>query len=168
MPGWTLTFASAYVVDLRALPVFDHARIQAAVSTSLPAEPDRPARHRRALKAPVSWCPNATWQLRVGDYRVLYRLEGNAGRGSSRKIESAPDDRRDGAEMKKWYTQAEVDDEVRHDVSAELSRLIATYDGSPLLAKEILGGLAAARLMRIDCSPFEDALAARHQAMEAA
>jgi mRNA-degrading endonuclease RelE of RelBE toxin-antitoxin system len=78
MPGWTLTFASTYVADLRALPIFDRARIQAAVATSLPAEPDRPARHRRALKAPVSWCPEATWQLRVGNYRVLYRLEGDA------------------------------------------------------------------------------------------
>jgi hypothetical protein len=70
--------------------------------------------------------------------------------------------------MKKWYTQAEVDDEVRRDVAAELLRLIATYDGSPPAAKEILRGLAAARLMLMDCGPFEDALAARHQAMEAA
>ena len=70
--------------------------------------------------------------------------------------------------MTKWYTQGEVDDEIRRDVAAELSRLIATYDGSPVAAKEILRGLAAARSMRMDCTPFEDALAARHQALEAA
>jgi hypothetical protein len=70
--------------------------------------------------------------------------------------------------MKKWYTQGEVDDEVRRDVADALSRLIATYDGSPLTAKEILRGLAAARLMQMDCRAFEDALAARHQALEAA
>ena len=52
--------------------------------------------------------------------------------------------------------------------AAELTRLIAAYDGSPLAAKEILRGLAAARLMNLDCQPFEDALAARHQALEAA
>ena len=70
--------------------------------------------------------------------------------------------------IKKWYTQEEVDDEVRRDVAEELSRLIAGYDGSPATAKEILRGLAAARLMQMDCRPFEDALAARHQALEAA
>ena len=70
--------------------------------------------------------------------------------------------------MKKWYTQDEIDDEVRRDVTRELSRLIAAYDGSPLAAKEILRGLAAAHLMKIDCRPFEDALAERHQALEAA
>ena len=70
--------------------------------------------------------------------------------------------------MKKWYTQGEVDEEVRRDVATELTRLIASYDGSPLVAKEILRGLAAARLMQMDCRPFEDALAERHQALEAA
>ena len=70
--------------------------------------------------------------------------------------------------MKNWYTKGEVDAEVRRDVAAELSRLIATYDGSPVVAKEILRGLAAAHLMKMDCRPFEDALAARHQALEAA
>jgi hypothetical protein len=70
--------------------------------------------------------------------------------------------------MKQWYTQAEVDDEVRRDVADELTRLIAAYDGAPLAAKEILRGLAAARLMNMDCGPFEDALAARHQKLEAA
>lgn len=32
------------------------------------------ARNRRPLAAPVGWCPEATWQLRVGEYRVLYAL----------------------------------------------------------------------------------------------
>jgi hypothetical protein len=70
--------------------------------------------------------------------------------------------------MKSWYTQAEVDDEVRRDVAAELSRQIAAYDGSPAAAKEILRGLAAARMMDMDCRPFEDELAERHQSLEAA
>ncbi len=70
--------------------------------------------------------------------------------------------------MKSWYTQAEVDDEVRRGVATELSRQIAVYDGSPIAAKEILRGLAAARMMDMDCRPFEDALAKRHQTLEAA
>ena len=65
--------------------------------------------------------------------------------------------------MTTWYTLAEVDDEVRRDVAAELSRQIATYDGAPESAKEILRGLAAARMMDLDCRPFEDALAERHR-----
>jgi hypothetical protein len=65
-------------MDLRAMPVFDRARIQAAVATSLAGEPDKPSGHRRPLKVPISWCPEASWQLRVGDYRVLYRMESAA------------------------------------------------------------------------------------------
>jgi hypothetical protein len=65
--------------------------------------------------------------------------------------------------MKEWYTQGEVDDELRRDVAAELTRQIATYDGSPVCAKEILRGIAAARMMEMDCRPFEDALAERHR-----
>ena len=65
--------------------------------------------------------------------------------------------------MKNWYTQAEVDDQIRGDVAAELTRLIATYDGAPDRAKEILRGIVAARTMDMDCRPFEDALAERHR-----
>jgi mRNA-degrading endonuclease RelE of RelBE toxin-antitoxin system len=36
---------------------------------------DQPGRNRRPLTAPVRWCPEATWQLRVGGYRVLYSLQ---------------------------------------------------------------------------------------------
>jgi hypothetical protein len=66
---------------------------------------------------------------------------------------------------KRWYTQAEVDDEVRRDVAKELSRQIAGYDGSAARAKEILRGLAAARMMDMDCRPFEDALVERHRVL---
>src|SRR6266567_4100266 len=33
-------------------------------------------RHRRPLRAPVSWCPSASWQQRVGSFRILYRVDG--------------------------------------------------------------------------------------------
>jgi len=62
-----------------------------------------------------------------------------------------------------WYTQDEVDDEVRGDVAKQLSQQIAEYDGSALQAKDILRGLAAARMMDMDCRPFEDALVERHR-----
>jgi hypothetical protein len=69
---------------------------------------------------------------------------------------------------KEWLTQGEIDDHVRRRVVEQLSRDIAAYDGSPVAAKEILRGLAAARTMRIDLGPFEDALMERHRALDAA
>ena len=75
MARWRLAFAASYVADLRALPVFDRARVQAAIAVSLASDADRPSKQRRPLKAAVSWCPEASWQLRIGDFRVLYRLE---------------------------------------------------------------------------------------------
>jgi hypothetical protein len=67
-----------------------------------------------------------------------------------------------------WLTQGEIDDHIRRRVVDQLSRDIAGYDGSPVTAKEILRGLAAARTMGIDLSPFEDALAERHRVLDAA
>ena len=65
--------------------------------------------------------------------------------------------------MTKWHTQEEVDQLVRQRVTEQLTRDIAAYDGAPAAAKEILRGLAAARMMDIDLRPFEDALAEKHQ-----
>ena len=68
----------------------------------------------------------------------------------------------------KWHTQEEVDQITRDGVSEKLTDLIARYDGSPEIAKEILRGLAAARTMEMDCRVFEDALAERHRVLSAA
>jgi hypothetical protein len=65
--------------------------------------------------------------------------------------------------MSSWHTQAEVDALVRSRVSEQLGKDIAAHDGSPAAAKEILRGLAAARMMDIDLRPFEDALAEKHR-----
>jgi len=32
---------------------------------------------RQPLRAPVSWCPEANWKLRIEDYRLFYRVEAN-------------------------------------------------------------------------------------------
>ena len=68
--------------------------------------------------------------------------------------------------MSTWHTQEEVDAVVRDRVSEQLSKDIAAYDGAPAAAKEILRGLAAARMMDIDLRPFEDALADKHRALD--
>jgi hypothetical protein len=67
-----------------------------------------------------------------------------------------------------WLTQGDIDEHIRRRVTAQLSADIAAYDGSPSAAKEILRGLAAARMMGIDLGPFEDALTERHRALDAA
>jgi hypothetical protein len=69
---------------------------------------------------------------------------------------------------KEWLTQGEVDEHIRRRVREQLSTDIAAYDGSPVAAKEILRGLAAARMMGIDLGSFEDALTERHRALDAA
>jgi hypothetical protein len=68
--------------------------------------------------------------------------------------------------MSEWHTQEEVDALVRERVSKQLSQDIAAYDGAPAAAKEILRGLAAARMMNTDLRPFEDALADKHQELD--
>ena len=65
--------------------------------------------------------------------------------------------------MSSWHLQDEVDDLVRSRVGAQLARQIADYDGSPPAAKEILRGLAAARMMGLELGPFEDSLAEKHR-----
>jgi hypothetical protein len=69
---------------------------------------------------------------------------------------------------KEWLTQGEIDEHIRRRVVDQLSRDIAAYDGSPVAAKEILRGLAAARTMGIDLGPFEDAITERHRILDAA
>jgi hypothetical protein len=70
--------------------------------------------------------------------------------------------------MKRTYTQAEVDEKSRVLIARKLTKLISSYDGSAKAAKEILRGLAAARMMDMDCRRFEDALAKRYRSRRAA
>jgi hypothetical protein len=68
--------------------------------------------------------------------------------------------------MTDWHSQSEVDAVVRARVGEQLGRQIAAYDGSPVAAKEILRGLAAARMIDLDLRPFEDALAEKHRELD--
>ena len=67
-----------------------------------------------------------------------------------------------------WHTQGEIDAIARGGIAEKLHELIRAYDGSAEVAKEILRGLAAARMMDMDCRGFEDALAERHRILQAA
>jgi mRNA-degrading endonuclease RelE of RelBE toxin-antitoxin system len=74
MPRYVLRYEKAYLADLRSIgSAYDLAPIVTAVRT-LDDQADVVTRSRRPLARPISWCPDATWQLRVGNYRVLYRF----------------------------------------------------------------------------------------------
>jgi hypothetical protein len=83
------------------------------------------------------------------------------------KMEGAIEHGRDGA-MRRTYSQAQVDAKSRELIALKLTRLIRSYEGSAREAKEIVRGLAAARMMDMDCRPFEDALARRFRSRKAA
>ena len=70
--------------------------------------------------------------------------------------------------MRRTYSQAQVDAKSRELIALKLTRLIRSYEGSAREAKEIVRGLAAARMMDMDCRPFEDALARRFRSRKAA
>ena len=74
MPRYRLLYSSAYIEDYRALDAFDRAKVRDAVLI-LADQAEVPTRNRRPLEAPVSWCPEATWKLRIEGYRLLYRVE---------------------------------------------------------------------------------------------
>jgi mRNA-degrading endonuclease RelE of RelBE toxin-antitoxin system len=65
----------AFVADLEAIDPFHLGRIHRSVET-LANQATVRSRHRKDLKGPIDWCPSATSVVRVGDFRVLYRLEG--------------------------------------------------------------------------------------------
>jgi hypothetical protein len=70
--------------------------------------------------------------------------------------------------MRRTHSQREAETRSKELIARKLTRLIARYDGSAKAAKEILRGLAAARMMEMDCGPFEDALARYFQPRNAA
>jgi hypothetical protein len=65
----------AFVEDLEAIDPFHLGRIHRAAE-ELRHQAREYGRNRKALKAPVPWCPTATAVVRVGALRVLYSVEG--------------------------------------------------------------------------------------------
>lgn len=72
---YRLLYSRAFDADLDNIPAYDAAAVGSRVRL-LAYQAEVAARNRRRLAAPVSWCPDATWQLRVGSYRILYRVDG--------------------------------------------------------------------------------------------
>jgi mRNA-degrading endonuclease RelE of RelBE toxin-antitoxin system len=75
VPRYRILYSSAYVDDYKALEAFDRAKVRNGV-VALADQAEVQTRKRRPLRVPVSWCPEATWKLRIEDYRVFYRVDG--------------------------------------------------------------------------------------------
>jgi mRNA-degrading endonuclease RelE of RelBE toxin-antitoxin system len=65
----------AFSEDLEAIDPFYLGRIHRSVEL-LTDQSGLRGRHRKNLKCPISWCPAATSVVRVGDFRILYRVDG--------------------------------------------------------------------------------------------
>jgi mRNA-degrading endonuclease RelE of RelBE toxin-antitoxin system len=74
---YDLDFDPRFDVDLSLLDAFAYPRIRSAV-LQLRDQAETRSRNRRPLRGTVWWCPDATWQARVGDFRILYRVEGRS------------------------------------------------------------------------------------------
>jgi len=61
--------------ELRLLRVFHSRILAAAVEDQLRHEAEVETNHRKPLLSPVVALPDATWELRVGAYRVFYCIE---------------------------------------------------------------------------------------------
>jgi len=76
MPRYELRYDAAFLEDERAVTsAFELPTILAAVG-HLADQAEAETKHRRRLARPISWCEQATWQLKIGSYRVLYRVDG--------------------------------------------------------------------------------------------
>jgi len=60
--------------DVRRMPVFRRGPVFAAIE-HLRYQAERETRNRKRLAEPIEALPEATWEVRVGDYRGIYRIE---------------------------------------------------------------------------------------------
>jgi hypothetical protein len=71
---YELRYTTAYLDDLRSIIDAYSLPIVTRAVLGLADQAEVVTRNRRPLSLPVSWCPEATWQQRVGSFRVLYRV----------------------------------------------------------------------------------------------
>ena len=70
MGTYKIDFAASVEKHLKALKAADRQRVLGAIARSLMHEPARMARNRKPMRPN----PLAPWELRVGDFRVYYRV----------------------------------------------------------------------------------------------
>jgi mRNA-degrading endonuclease RelE of RelBE toxin-antitoxin system len=70
---YALRYSIEFDRDLDTISAYDGPIIRAAIEV-LRDQAEQTTRHRRPLRRQVSWCPDATWQLRIGAYRIFYSV----------------------------------------------------------------------------------------------
>jgi mRNA-degrading endonuclease RelE of RelBE toxin-antitoxin system len=77
---FTVKIASSALEDLQSIRVFDRRRITDTIQEQLTHEPTVKTRHRKILVEIHASFPHSLplWELRVGDFRVLYNVEEDA------------------------------------------------------------------------------------------
>jgi mRNA-degrading endonuclease RelE of RelBE toxin-antitoxin system len=67
-----IEFSPDAQTHLRPLRIYDRKRIVDAIATQLESEPLKPTRNRKLMRSNLI----ATWELRIGDFRVYYDVIG--------------------------------------------------------------------------------------------
>jgi mRNA-degrading endonuclease RelE of RelBE toxin-antitoxin system len=74
-PTYTIEFSERAAAELAEARAFEQRMIVAAIRV-LRHQAEVPTQNRKRLRAPLDELPEASWQLRVGKYRVLYEVLG--------------------------------------------------------------------------------------------
>jgi hypothetical protein len=70
---YALELSAEACTDLDNVPVFHRARVLKVIA-ELAHRAEVETRRRKALVAPLAELPDASWEVRVGDYRALYQV----------------------------------------------------------------------------------------------
>ena len=70
--AYDLVWDQEATAELAALRPFERKIVVATVERQLRYQPDVETRNRKPLREPLEELPEATWELRIRDYRVLY------------------------------------------------------------------------------------------------
>ena len=73
---FTLDPSPAFFDDMETVDAFYLGKIHGALE-QLRHQPAERTRNRKPLRRPLSWCAEATHSLRIGEFRVLYRIAGD-------------------------------------------------------------------------------------------
>jgi mRNA-degrading endonuclease RelE of RelBE toxin-antitoxin system len=72
---YELQWSEEAKADMRRIPAFRRRPVFAAVE-QLRGQAEVETRNRKPLAEPIEDLPDATWEVRVGEYRCLYRIDG--------------------------------------------------------------------------------------------
>jgi mRNA-degrading endonuclease RelE of RelBE toxin-antitoxin system len=72
--GYEVFWSEEAAADLDDLRAVDRPKVRNVVGELL-YQAETSTRNRRPLESPLDELPEATWEARLGDYRILHRIE---------------------------------------------------------------------------------------------